>query len=69
MHLFPDPVTIRGCYWTDAGLVLRKRLTDMGADEIAAASAEFEKLAVQDLRPVIQSTIRAAAGIWTLSRT
>ena len=66
--LFPDPVALRGCYWADAGLVLRRRLTDMSGDEIAAAATDLEAQGAEDLRPLIPTTIRAAAGIWILSK-
>ena len=66
--LFPDPVALRGCYWADAGLLLRQRLTAMGDGEIEANAADLAALGNEDLRPIIQTSIRQAAGIWILSK-
>lgn len=68
IELFPNPVTIRGCYWSDGGLVLRRTLTEMSNDEIGASADKLMLLGEKDLRPLIQSTIRDAAGIWILSK-
>lgn len=66
--LFPDPVTIRGCYWTDGGFLLRQRLGAMTTDEIREQATQLEAQGDTDVRPIIQRSIREAAGIWTLAR-
>ena len=68
VQLFPNPVAMRGAYWSDGGRYLRDRLTNMDADEMRTGMSELQALAERDLRPLLPVHPKEAAGIWTLAR-
>jgi hypothetical protein len=65
--LFPRTVEMRGCYWQDAGLGLRKELQVLDDHEINQRSRELIERAREDIRPLIPRTLSDALGIWTLA--
>jgi cyclopropane fatty-acyl-phospholipid synthase-like methyltransferase len=66
-ELFHGVATVRGTYWADAGLGLRRYLQDASVDEIRARTAELVRQAREDVRSAIPTRISQAAGIWSLS--
>lgn len=67
MSLFPRPIAIRGCYWREAGIPFRSKLTKMDESEI---KVEFNNLldeAHMDIKNQVQETTKEALGIWILS--
>lgn len=67
-RLFPAIESVRGCYWTDAGLRLRERLRDADDDEITATVADFVDQATGDVRDAVPVRDADAQGIWVLAR-
>ena len=67
VNLFPDPITIQGCYWQDAGLVFRSKLSAMEIDSIVETHEELMYEASKDIKNRIQTKQEDALGIWTVS--
>ncbi len=66
--LFPNPVTIRGCYWKDAGFRLRSMLTPLDEETIKSTRDNLASLAATDVRVGIPRVSADAQGIWILSK-
>ena len=67
IELFPNPIALRGCYWSDAGLVFREQLNDLNESDILSTKNNLFEIANKDLRPIIP-THSEAQGIWILSK-
>jgi hypothetical protein len=63
---FGGPIVMRGCYWSDAGAVLRRQLTDSTDDAIRARAPALFELAQSDLRDAVPVGPEDASGIWGL---
>lgn len=68
LTLFGTPTSVAGAYWVDAGLMLRRRLSEMSDSEIAASMPELMQMAQQDLRAAAPASLKDAAGIRVLTK-
>jgi 16S rRNA G527 N7-methylase RsmG len=64
VSLFGAPITMHGCYWSDAGILFRQRLYDLADSEI---SLSLHSEAVRDIRSEVPTASKQAYGIWTLT--
>jgi O-antigen biosynthesis protein len=69
VRLFPEPVAIRGCLWSDAGQRLRERLHELSDEQIKTEADRLLEQAEADSRPGWQGDRAEAQGIWILSRS
>jgi hypothetical protein len=66
--LFPDIITMRGCYWMKIGVQHRKRLYSMSNEEIKANMSELRQEARRDIVDDIPYADGQAKAIWMLAR-
>ena len=67
-QFFIDIVKIQGCYWTDAGVIFRKKLTAMSLNDIECNIPELVNEASLDIKDSIPTSLREALGIWILAK-
>lgn len=67
MELFPDPVEIRGAYWADVSIALKREVEGLSPEQVLEKADRLKWIAEQDLRPDIPKTMKQAMGIWTLA--
>jgi len=67
VKMFPDLVTIRGCYWSNAGHALRKKIEAMEPEQIEVEVETLLCLASQDDRDCIPVILSEAFGIWCIA--
>lgn len=66
-ELFPNPILVRGCYWSNFGFLFRQKITNMTTEEIDTNMIELMKEAQNDLSDDIPINQKQAQGIIWLS--
>lgn len=66
-RLFPDVIVARGCYWSDTGVQLRRRLQNASDDDICEDLDELLYLAQRDVRKAVPDTLQDGLGIWMVA--
>ncbi len=67
VRLFSNPIAIQGCYWRDAGVAFRRKLTHMEVPVIKNDYPNLINEAEGDIKNRIQAKQKDALGVWILS--
>ena len=65
-NLFPNIVTLRGCYWKE-GLNFRRKITNLSLEELDKNHLKFYEEAQSDVLKNIPRTQKDSLGIWFIS--